>query len=118
MTTANKNTESTKDVNAVGIESTALFGVCATCEHWRPEPRHKLWGRCGRVDHAMQYGAITRYPYEQPESERVQLNPWDNEGRISTYRDFGCNRYSANVSDHRCSPEASETTKGNSENGN
>ena len=80
----------------VGIRSGALFGVCATCEHWRPELRHKLWGRCGRVDHAMQYGAITRYPYDYPESERVRLNLWDNDGRISTYRDFGCNRYSPN----------------------
>jgi len=97
MTTAPKDSDCKLTGDAVGIGSTDLFGTCATCEHWRPEPRHKLWGRCGRVDHAMQYGAITRYPYDHPESERVRLNQWDNQGRISTYRDFGCNRYSPNV---------------------
>lgn len=70
---------------------------CETCEHWRPEPRHKLWGRCGRVDHAMQYGAITEYPYDQKNDIlRVRLSQFDNRGRIATYRDFGCNRYSPN----------------------
>jgi len=90
------------------VSSHAFTGVCETCKHWRPEPRHKLWGRCGRVDTAMQYGAITRYPYEKPESERVRLNPWDNEGRISTYRDFGCNRYSPNAQHIHPEPEYSK----------
>jgi len=67
--------------------------ICDTCAYWLPEPRHRLWGRCGRVDHAMQYGAINRYPYEKPESGQVRLNEFNNEGRIATYRDFGCNRY-------------------------
>lgn len=74
----------------------AEAGVCASCAHWRPEPRHKLWGRCGRVDHAMQYGALTEYPYDQKaDLLRVRLSEVDNRGKISTYRDFGCNRFSA-----------------------
>lgn len=80
-----------------GCPELLCSAICETCEHWRPEPRHKLWGLCGRVDQAMQYGAITQYPYDQPEYERVRLNQWNNEGRISSYRDFGCNRYSPNV---------------------
>jgi hypothetical protein len=96
----NENKKDSKaNSNAAGIDPNAMYGVCLTCKYWRPEPRHKLWGRCGRVDHEMQYGAITQYPYDYPESERVRLNPWNNEGRISTYRDFGCNRYAPLNSD-------------------
>jgi len=92
--------ESQKQEQTGSLSVIAGSAVCASCEHWRPEPRHKLWGRCGRVDHAMQYGAITAYPYDQKDDLlRVRLSQFDNRGRISTYRDFGCNRYSPNNRD-------------------
>jgi hypothetical protein len=71
-----------------------VSGTCAACEYWRPEPVHKLWGRCGRVDHAMQYGAVADYPYDKMPHERVRLSSFDDRGRISTYHNFGCNRHS------------------------
>lgn len=69
--------------------------TCSTCRYWDPEPRHKIWGRCGRTDHAMQYGARSAYPYDYKPDQGPKPNPFDNKGRISTYRDFGCNRFEA-----------------------
>ena len=72
--------------------------VCSTCKYWRPEVIHKIWGRCGRVDDKMQFGAISEYPYDKPPKERVRLSDFDDRGRISTYKDFGCNRHEPKVS--------------------
>ena len=74
------------------IDSGALLGTCAECEHWEPEPHHRLWGRCGRRDDKMRYGARSYYPYDCKPVHRLR-DGWE----ISTYKDFGCNRHVPNA---------------------